>query len=250
MLATLRPVSSDAGGRSIPDPGYAGDDGSADADLVAAVAAHAADPARLPAVLAALHRARVLAPVVALLGETGTTADGLVHDKTADIAVPVLVDPDGARALPVFTDLAALARWDAAARPVPVAGPRAAQVALAEGAEALVLDLAGPLTVTLPLPELRALAEGRAARAVWEDPEVTAAVAALLEGEPAARSAHLAPYAGRDARLTVVVDPDADRAVLAARIGVEVAALPVLRGGVRGLDVAVVAAPDRAGPPC
>ncbi|MDQ1601199.1 MAG: hypothetical protein QOD68_2673, partial [Actinomycetota bacterium] len=51
MLATLRPVSSDAGSRSIPDPGYAFDDGGADAELVAAVAAHAADPARLPAVL-------------------------------------------------------------------------------------------------------------------------------------------------------------------------------------------------------
>ena len=31
--------------RSIPDPGFAGDDGSADPGLVAAVAAHAADPA-------------------------------------------------------------------------------------------------------------------------------------------------------------------------------------------------------------
>ena len=248
MLATLRPVSSDAGGRSIPDPGNAFDDGSADAELVAAVAAHAADPARLPAVLAALHRARVLAPVVALLGETGTTAGGLVHDKTADIAVPVLVDPEGARALPVFTDLAALARWDAAARPVPVAGPRAAQVALAEGAEALVLDLAGPLTVTLPMPELRALAEARAASPVWDDPEVAAAVAEVLEGEPAARSAHLAPCAGRDARLTVVVDPDADRAAVAARIGAALAALPVLRGGVRGLEVDVTV--DQAGPLC
>jgi hypothetical protein len=249
MLATLRPVSSDAGGRSIPDPGNSFDDGSADAELVAAVAAHAADPARLPAVLAALHRARVLAPVVALLGDTGTTPGGLAHDKTADIAVPLLVDPDGARALPVFTDLAALARWDAAARPVPVAGPRAAQVALAEGAEALVLDLAGPLTVTLPLPELRALAEARAARPVWDDPEVAAAVAEVLEGEPTSRQAHLAPCAGRDARLTVVVDPDADRAALAARIGAAVAALPVLRGGVRGLDVAVTVGPDRAAPP-
>ncbi len=223
MLATLRPVSSDAGGRSIPDPGFAGDDGSADPGLVAAVAAHAADPARLPEVLAALHRARVLAPVVALLGETGTTAGGLVHDKTADIAVPVLVDPDGARALPVFTDLAALARWDPMARPVPVAGPRAAQVALAEG---------------------------RAARPVWDDPEVAAAVAAVLEGEPAAWSAHLAPCAGRDARLTVVVDPDADRAALAARLGAAVASLPVVRGGVRGLEVALTVTPDRAGPSC
>ena len=250
MLATLRPVSSDAGGRSIPDPGFAGDDGSADADLVAAVAAHAADPARLPEVLAALHRARVLAPVVALPGETGTTAGGLVHDKTADIAVPVLVDPGGARALPVFTDLSALARWDATARPVPVAGPRAAQVALAEGAEALVLDLAGPLTVTLPLPELRALAVGRGGRPVWDDPEVAAAVAGVLEGEPSARSAHLTPCAGRDARLTVVVDADADRGAVAARIGAAVAALPVLGGAVRGLEVAVTVPSDPAGPPC
>jgi hypothetical protein len=79
---------------------------------------------------------------------------------------------------------------------------------------------------------------------------VAAAVAEVLEGEPAARSAHLAPCAGRDARLTVLVDPDADRAALAARIGTAVAVLPVLRGGVRGLDVAVTLGPDRAGPPC
>jgi hypothetical protein len=123
-------------------------------------------------------------------------------------------------------------------------------VALAEGAEALVLDLAGPLTVTLPLPEVQALAEGRAARPVWDDPEVVAAVAAVLEGEPAAWSAHLAPCAGRDARLTVVVDPDADRAALAARLGAAVASLPVVRGGVRGLEVALTVAPDRAGPSC
>jgi hypothetical protein len=123
-------------------------------------------------------------------------------------------------------------------------------VALAEGAQALVLDLAGPLTVTLPLPELRALAEGRAARPVWDDPEVAAAVAGVLEGEPAARSAHLAPCAGRDARLTVVVDPDADRDAVAARIGAAVAALPVLGGAVRGLEVAVTVQPDPAGPPC
>jgi hypothetical protein len=250
MLATLRPVSSDVGGRSIPDPGFAGDDGRADAALVAAVAAHAADPARLPEVLAALHRARVLAPVVALLGEAGSTADGPVHDRNADIAVPVLVDPEGARALPVFTDLAALARWDPAARPVPVAGPRAAQVALAEGAEALVLDLAGPSSVTLPLPETRALAEGRAARPVWDDWEVAAAVAGVLENEPAARSAHLAPCAGRDARLTVVVDPAADQVAFATRLGAAVAALPALRGGVRGLDVAVTTSPGREDPPC
>jgi hypothetical protein len=47
-----------------------------------------------------------------------------------------------------------------------------------------------------------------------------------------------------------VVDPDADRAALAARLGAAVASLPVVRGGVRGLEVALTVAPDRAGPSC
>jgi hypothetical protein len=241
MLATLRPVSSYEGGRSLPEPGFAGDDGSADPALIEALAAAAADPAQLPALLAALHRSRVLAPVVALLGEHETTEAGLVRDKTADIAVPVILDADGRRALPVFSDLAALARWDTAARPVPVAGPRAAQVALAESAEALVLDLAGPTAVTLPLPELLALAEGRGRVPAWADPAVAAAVAGVLEGEAAARSGHLAPCAGRDARLTVVVDPAADPGEVAGRLAAAVAALSVVQAGVRGLEVTVTA---------
>lgn len=228
--------------KTIPDPGFAGDAGTADPRLAAAVAAHRADAARLPEVLAALHQARVLAPVVALLGEAETTPDGLVRDKTADIAVPVLVDPEGRRALPVFTDVAALARWDAAARPVPIAGPRAARVALAENAEALVVDLAGPTTVTLPLPEVRALAEGRGRVPAWHDPRLAAEVAEVLDAEPAARSAHLDPAAGHDARLTVVVDRSADPGAVATRIGAVVAGLPSVRTGVRGLEVAVTSA--------
>jgi hypothetical protein len=47
-----------------------------------------------------------------------------------------------------------------------------------------------------------------------------------------------------------VVDPDADRGAVAARIGAAVAALPVLGGAVRGLEVAVTVQPDPAGPPC
>lgn len=234
-------MSSEQPRRTIPDPGFAGDAGAPDPVLLAAVAAHCADPARLPEVLAALHTARVLAPVVAVLGEAEPTASGLRQEKSADIAVPVLLDAEGRRALPVFTDLAALARWDPAARPVPVTGPRAAQVALAESAEALVLDLAGPGTVTLLLPEVTALAEGRGRRPAWDDPALTAALAGVLDAEPAARSARLDPSAGWDARLTVVVGPDADPGAVAGRLTAAVAALPVVRGGVRGLEVTVAA---------
>jgi hypothetical protein len=225
--------------RTIPDPGFAGDDGRADPGLSAALALDPDDPAYLPRLLAALHAARVLAPVVALLGESGSTAAGLRVDKSADIAVPVLVGADDDRGLPVFSDLAALAAWDRGARPVPVEGPRAAQVALAEGASALVVDLAGPVPATLPLPELRALAEGRGRRPAWEDPAVAAAVAGLLDAEPAARSASLDPCAGRDARLTVVVAADADPSSVAGRLAPVVADLPVVRAGIRGLEVTV-----------
>ena len=103
----------------------------------------AADEGRQPEVLAALHGARVFAAVAAVADETATTAAGLTVDKTADIALVVLQDPTGRRALPVFSSLAALTAWDPSARPVPVEGPRAAGVALAEGAADLLLDLAG-----------------------------------------------------------------------------------------------------------
>ena len=143
------------------------------------------------------------------------------------------------RALPVFSDLAALSRWDPAARPVPVAGPRAAKVALAERAEALVIDVAGPAAVTLPLAEVRAVAEGRGSIPAWDDPELAAAVAAVLADEPAVRSSTLAPCAGRDARLTVVADPDADHTALAGRVAAGGAAQRAVRRGVRGLEVTI-----------
>ena len=232
-----------SGGRVLGDPRYADDDGSADPALTAALAAASEDPARMPEVLAALHGSRVLAPVVARLGEseTGTPAPVRpVRDKSADIAVPVLLADDGSRALPVFTDLAALATWDPEARPVPVTGPVAARVALAEGAAALILDVAGPAPVVLPGPELRALAEGRGIRPAWDDPALATAVGAVLDRVAAARSAHLEPWAGRDARLTVAVSAGVDHADVASRLADAVAALPEVRSGVRGLEVTVV----------
>ena len=83
----------------------------------------------------------MLVPVVAVLGETGTSAEGRVVEKSTDMAVVTLTAPDGRRALPVFTSTAALAAWDPSARPVPVDGARAAQSAVAEGCHVIVVDL-------------------------------------------------------------------------------------------------------------
>lgn len=215
------------------------DDGSVDPGLAAALRAHDAEPARLPQVLAALHRARVLAPIVALLQETGTSPAGLRVEKTSDIALPLLLDADGRKAVLVFSSLDTLHRWDRSARPVPVTGPRAADVALAEGAEGIVLDLAGPSPVTLGLPEVRALAGGRGAVPAYDDDRLAREVARVLAHEPDVLGGWVAPGAGVDAVLTVVLDPSVTPEDAGARLA-EVLLAPALRGAaVRGLDLVV-----------
>jgi hypothetical protein len=121
------------------------DTGAADPELTAALAAYAADPAREPEVLAALAEARLLVPVVAELGESEVGPDGLVHDKSSDMATVLMRGVDGRLALLAFTGLEPMQRWDPDARPVPVPARTAALAAMQDGAEALLIDLAGPV---------------------------------------------------------------------------------------------------------
>jgi hypothetical protein len=149
--------------RHIPDPGFAGDDGSADPDVRSALAAQAArptEPAAYGDALLALQDARLLVPVVAVLGEVEVDERGLAHDKTSDMAAVLMTGADGRRALLAFTGSDSLAAWDAGARPVPVATRLAAQSAVQEGAAALVVDIAGPATAVVEGDDLARLAAG------------------------------------------------------------------------------------------
>ena len=140
------PASPGQGRELLSGVGFPDDTGEPDPALSAALTAYAADPGREPEVLAALAEARLLVPVVAVLGEAETGADGLVRDKSADMAAVLMQGADGRLALLAFTGLEALHRWDPEARPVPVPAQVAAQAALQDGAAALVLDVAGPVT--------------------------------------------------------------------------------------------------------
>jgi len=151
--------------RSIPDPGFAGDDGGVDPVVAAALAvydaaleAKAPDPHR--AALAALQDARVLVPVVALLGEVALDAQGLAHDKTSDMACVLMSGRDGRTALLAFTGNASLARWSSEARPVPVGLRQAARAALQDEASAVLLDVAGPVMFVVEKEDLGSLAAG------------------------------------------------------------------------------------------
>ncbi|GGT45245.1 SseB family protein [Streptomyces purpureus] len=232
--------------KNIPDPGFSDDDGTADPRLTAALAAWAEDRTAHGPVLEALRDARLLVPVVAVLGEVETDENGLRREKTSDMAVPTLTAGDR-RALPAFTSTASLARWDPAARPVAVPLHQALQAAAHEKADTLVLDLAGPVPYQLTGPALLALAEGRTSTDPIADPAVVAAVREAVAAEPAVLRAHLGPGSA-DATLALVLAPDAAPAEAAQRVARALAADETLRARlVRGLDLALL--PASATPP-
>ncbi len=228
--------------KNIPDPGFADDDGSADPALAEALTAWSEDRGAEPRVLAALARARLLVPVVALLGEVETGPDGLRRDKTSDMAVPTLTAPGGRKALPVFTSTRSLARWREDARPVAVGLGRALQAAAHERADTLVLDLAGPVTYQLTGAALRAVAAGRADDAgPLADPAVTHAVRAVVAADPGVAGAHLAPGGRADGTLALELAPGAQARETASRVAGALAADAVLREHlVRGLELALL----------
>ncbi|MBT2506018.1 SseB family protein [Streptomyces sp. ISL-98] len=232
--------------KNIPDPGFSDDDGTADPQLTAALAAWSTDRSAEPQVLQALKGARLLVPVVAVLGEVETDENGLRREKTSDMAVPTLRAGDR-RALPAFTSIASLALWNPEARPVAVPLHQALQAVAHEKADTLVLDLAGPVPFQLTGSALLAVAEGRTSASPIDDPAVTEAVRAAVAAEPTVLRAHLGPGQA-DGTLALVLAPGAEPADAARRIAGALAADETLRARlVRGLDLALL--PTDATPP-
>lgn len=145
---------------TIPDPGFAGDDGSSSATVLEALSVAAADPTRQAEAIRALAASRVLVPVIALLGEVEYDEQGLAHDKSSDMATVLLTGADGRTALLGFTGSETLTAWNPEARPVPVPAQVAAQSAIQDGADALVVNIAGPATFVLEGDDLTAVAAG------------------------------------------------------------------------------------------
>ena len=147
--------------RTIPDPGFAGDDGSASEAVVAALVAYDADPdAGYTATLAVLQGERLLVPVVAMLGEVEYDEQGLAHDKTSDMATVLVQGKDGRLALLAFTSSETLERWNPEARPVPADVARVAAAAVQDDAAAIVVDIAGPVMFVVEQQDVLALADG------------------------------------------------------------------------------------------
>lgn len=197
---------SDLHKRILESTGFDGDDGAADPAVHAALRSHRGGEVDRYAVYAALAGTRVLAPVVAVLGESeaaGANESGVAlrRDKDSDMALVTLTARGGAKAVPVFTSTAGLAEWAAAAglsdaRPVPVHVEKAAAATLQEAADTLLLDVGTDRQFAVSGVALRAFADGRVPLPPDADPEVigalTAAMRSVLELAAVLDSARIA----------------------------------------------------------
>ena len=223
----------------------AGDSGGADPAVTAVLSAYAAGQATEHAALTAVAAARLLVPVVAVPvepasdtahsapsagrdgGEAGRDGWGAGRDgweagrdgweKETEMALPTLIGNDGRKAVIAFTGTETISRWRADARPVPVPAASLWPAVTAEQADAVVIDVAGPVPLVIEGARLAALAGGAPLPAPHEDPDVRAQVAAVT------RDFTLGP-GGREAELTITLtaaDPVTARATaeaIAARL--------------------------------
>jgi len=190
----------------VPEPEFAGDDGTVAPQLAAVLAAYDDGRASVRDVALVLASARLMTPLVAVLDEVDESTDGLRREKSSHMASVSLVSADGRRGLLAFSSVQAMAAWDPAARGIPALGARVAAGALGEGADAVLLDLAGPVRVAIDGALLRALGTGSPLPQPYADPTVHAVVVEVLSGLAGLADVLLeAPDAGEDPAPDLVV---------------------------------------------
>jgi hypothetical protein len=247
--------------RNIPQPRYPQDDGRADPRAAAALYAYAQGRAGEHEVLAALAEARLLIPVVAVPTGPGpgpdTSADadadadhhggsGLdtgsetQHSETqhSDMALPTLIGQDGRRGVLGFTSIETLCRWRRDARPVAVHARDACRAVLDENADALVVDVAGPVPFAVEGNRLYTFAEGRPVPRPFEDPDLLAVIEAAFAMETEVTGVKVGPGAGAELSVRFSLATGADERTTVQRVADRLAG--ELRGRiVGGVEVGV-----------
>lgn len=152
---------------SQPNAAWLDDDGRPD-PFVRERLAGADDRTGYLRAIAALGGARLLLPIVATGDEppAGERVDGPDPDRHAEMAAVTLVHPELGRALIAFSGLDSLQAWgqqagQPQARPVPCTLDDLAATVTEAGADVLVIDPAGPHSITLEDDLVAELAGGR-----------------------------------------------------------------------------------------
>ena len=239
------PPSSDSTGtpwtgRTLTGTGFDGDQGEADTDLIAALD----DPEDETGLMHAVARARLLVPIVAAPSEVDDSDEVMVEksglNSATDMAVVTLTLPDGQRALPVFSSLAELSAWDTAARPSPVTSARAAQAAVSERCDVMLLDLGSGHECVLRPSMVWALAQQREWLPAHTDPFVaqTLSRATADEADVIDCVGESDPAGAGILRVVLRLRPGLDSAqvqALATRVGEQIATDGEARARIDGL---------------
>ena len=209
-------------GRHFEPNASSDDDGSAPDALIAAITAFRSGALGQPEVIDALRDARLLIPLVAVLGADGRTEHG--HDKSQELSIVTVAGPDGRTVLPVFSSVSAMTRWNPAARPVPASAQRVAVAAASESTDLVVLDATSTTEFVIRRPALEAMARSREWTPSFLDPEVLDEFLASAGSEPAVIAVQLAPgdpdarLAGPELIVHLTLAPGLDQAALSGML--------------------------------
>jgi len=180
-------------GRAFHENPDAGDDGSAPPRVIEAIRRFRAAEVGCREVLEALRTERLLLPLLAVRGDEGVGAHGQLVDKTQELSLFTAESPDGRPALLAFTSVDAMNAWNATARPIPVAVPRIALAAAAEGTPLIVVDPGAATEFAVRRPAFRSLATGEHWVPSFEDHEVLEAFLRASAGAEPLLALQLAP---------------------------------------------------------
>ena len=169
------PLADSAGvpwdGRAFNENPFANDDGSARPELISAIQEFqkTGNPDR---VFIEITKSRLLIPLLADLGESEAGAHGQTVDKSADLSIVTVQTPDKKIALPVFSSVAAMQRWNSEARPVPSDAIRVALAAASEGTTRVVLDPGSETEFAIRRAAIAAMAQQKPWHAPYLDENV------------------------------------------------------------------------------
>jgi len=211
-------------GRGFQPNSSANDDGSAPAELIAAIDGFRIGALSEVDVIDAVRRVRFLIPLLAQLEEPAATDSRGAEEKSSDFSVVLVSAPDGRRVLPVFSSVATMAHWNPAARPFPASGPRVALAAASEQTDLVVIDPGSRTEFAVRRPALWAIAKEQPWTPSFRDQVVLEEFLRLSAGEDAVIALQLAP-ADPNARLTgpellvqLTLSPGLDRVALHALV--------------------------------
>lgn len=180
-------------GRSFDINPYSGDNGEADAELIRTISEFQSGKCGPEQVLKAIGQSRLLIPLIANLGESGEGAHGHQVDKSADLSIVTVLTPDNQRALPVFSSVAAMNKWNPEARPVPNDGRKVALAAASEGNTRLVLDPMGESEFVVRRPGIAAIAQDLDWITPADNPDVVEIINSVLADSGSVESFTLVP---------------------------------------------------------